>query len=148
MSSLESKTTRQVIDTALGTEDWDLKGLGITKVKTDFEKPMWVLSEDAQKEIGKKQNLIDSLKKMVEVQSQIKREAVDAAVNLEAKVEAVNKVLDKAEFQEIASLRAVLERLLRVMDEGLFVDYQMEKFGQIKYDKELLINKSNKTGDQ
>jgi hypothetical protein len=25
------------------------------------------------------------------------------------------------------------------MDEGLFVDYQMEKFGQIKYDKDLFI---------
>ncbi len=48
--------------------------------------------------------------------------------------------MNKRDFQEIASLRAVLERLLRVMDEGLFVDYQMEKFGQIKYDKELLIN--------
>lgn len=47
--------------------------------------------------------------------------------------------MDKAELQEIASLRAVLERILRVMDEGLFVDYQMEKFGQIKYDKDLFI---------
>lgn len=53
--------------------------------------------------------------------------------------------MDKAEFQELAALRAVLERLLRVMDEGLFVDYQMEKFGQIKYDKEVLLNKSNLT---
>jgi len=35
--------------------------------------------------------------------------------------------------KEIACLRAVLERILRVMDEGLFVDYQMEKFGLIKY---------------
>ncbi len=33
------------------------------------------------------------------------------------------------ELQEIKALRAVLERILRVMDEGLFVDYQMEKFG-------------------
>lgn len=40
-------------------------------------------------------------------------------------------------IQEIASLRAVLERILRVMDEGLFVDYQMEKFGHLKYNKEL-----------
>ena len=47
--------------------------------------------------------------------------------------------MDKREFQEIACLRAVLERILRAMDEGLFVDYQMEKFGQIKYDKELLM---------
>lgn len=48
--------------------------------------------------------------------------------------------MNKREFQEIASLRAVLERILRAMDEGLFVDYQMEKFGQIKYDKDLLID--------
>jgi hypothetical protein len=47
--------------------------------------------------------------------------------------------MNKEELQEIACLRAVLERILRVMDEGLFVDYQMEKFGQIKYDKEKLI---------
>ena len=39
------------------------------------------------------------------------------------------------ELQEIRCLRAVLERILRVMDEGLFVDYQMEKFGKIGYKK-------------
>lgn len=39
------------------------------------------------------------------------------------------------ELQEIKALRAVLERILRVMDEGLFVDYQMEKFAF--YDKTL-----------
>jgi len=33
--------------------------------------------------------------------------------------------------EELSCLRAVLERILRVMDEGLFVDYQMEKFGRI-----------------
>jgi len=48
------------------------------------------------------------------------------------------------ELQEIACLRAVLERILRVMDEGLFVDYQMEKFGQIKYDKEAFISACNR----
>ena len=48
-------------------------------------------------------------------------------------------MMSKEELQEIKCLRAILERILRVMDEGLFVDYQMEKFGQIKYDKELLI---------
>ena len=42
----------------------------------------------------------------------------------------------KEELQEIKCLRAVLERILRVMDEGLFVDYQMEKFGRIKYEPE------------
>ena len=36
--------------------------------------------------------------------------------------------------KEIACCRAVLERILRCMDEGLFVDYQMEKFGRINYD--------------
>lgn len=35
--------------------------------------------------------------------------------------------------KEIACTRAVLERILRVMDEGLFLDYQMEKFGRIGY---------------
>ena len=48
-------------------------------------------------------------------------------------------MMSKEELQEIKCLRAVLERILRVMDEGLFVDYQMEKFGQINYNKELLI---------
>ena len=33
-------------------------------------------------------------------------------------------------YEEMRCLRCVLERLLRVMDEGLFVDYQMEKFGK------------------
>ena len=47
------------------------------------------------------------------------------------------------ELQEIACLRAVLERILRCMDEGLFVDYQMEKFGQIKYDKDAFIKACN-----
>ena len=31
-------------------------------------------------------------------------------------------------LEEVRCLRCVLERILRVMDEGLFVDYQMEKF--------------------
>ena len=35
------------------------------------------------------------------------------------------------EREEVACLRAVLERILRVMDEGLFVDYQLEKGGRI-----------------
>ena len=33
-------------------------------------------------------------------------------------------------FEEMRCTRAVLERILRVMDEGLFVDYQMEKYGK------------------
>lgn len=32
--------------------------------------------------------------------------------------------------EELRCLRCVLERILRVMDEGLFVDYEMEKFGK------------------
>lgn len=44
----------------------------------------------------------------------------------------------KIEFEkEIMCIRALLERILRIMDEGLFVDYQMEKFdkNRINYDK-------------
>ena len=33
-------------------------------------------------------------------------------------------------YEEMRCIRCVLERILRVMDEGLFVDYQMEKFGK------------------
>ena len=32
------------------------------------------------------------------------------------------------QLEELRCLRCVLERILRVMDEGLFVDYEMEKF--------------------
>jgi len=32
-------------------------------------------------------------------------------------------------LEELRLLRSVNERLLRKLDEGLFVDYQMEKFG-------------------
>jgi hypothetical protein len=32
-------------------------------------------------------------------------------------------------LEELRCLRCVLERVLRVMDEGLFVDYELEKFG-------------------
>lgn len=31
-------------------------------------------------------------------------------------------------LEEARCLRCVLERILRVMDEGLFVDYELEKF--------------------
>lgn len=40
-------------------------------------------------------------------------------------------MFSQEELQEIKCLRATLERILRVMDEGLFVDYQMEKWGKI-----------------
>ena len=55
--------------------------------------------------------------------------------------------MDKEELQEIKCLRAVLERILRVMDEGLFVDYQMEKFGKIGYTppKEVVVPKGLET---
>lgn len=36
--------------------------------------------------------------------------------------------LEIKHFEELRCIRCVLERLLRVMDEGLFVDYQLEKF--------------------
>ena len=38
--------------------------------------------------------------------------------------------LDVKMYEEARCLRCVMERILRVMDEGLFVDYQMEKFGK------------------
>lgn len=38
-------------------------------------------------------------------------------------------------LEEVRCTRCVLERILRVMDEGLFVDYQMEKFGKKKSTK-------------
>ena len=46
------------------------------------------------------------------------------------------------EIEEIKCLRAVLERVLRVMDEGLFVDYQLEKWGKIikKMDDKKLVD--------
>ncbi len=41
-----------------------------------------------------------------------------------------NDSMEAKVYEEIRCLRCVLERVLRVMDEGLFVDYQMEKFGK------------------
>lgn len=37
--------------------------------------------------------------------------------------------MEVKQLEELRCLRCVLERILRVMDEGLFIDYQMEKFG-------------------
>ena len=34
--------------------------------------------------------------------------------------------------EELRCIRCAMERLIRIMDEGLFVDYQMEKFGEKK----------------
>ena len=39
-------------------------------------------------------------------------------------------MMEEKQLEEIRCVRCVLERILRVMDEGLFVDYQMEKFGK------------------
>ena len=41
-----------------------------------------------------------------------------------------NAPYDTKLLEEVRCTRCVLERILRVMDEGLFVDYQMEKFGK------------------
>ena len=56
----------------------------------------------------------------------------------------VNTYLDNASmetkmYEEVRCLRCVLERILRTMDESLFVDYQMEKYG-----KDSHINMENK----
>lgn len=37
---------------------------------------------------------------------------------------------DKKLLEEVRCLRCVMERVLRALDEGLFVDYQLEKFGK------------------
>ena len=39
-------------------------------------------------------------------------------------------MIEEKQLEETRCVRCVLERILRVMDEGLFVDYQMEKFGK------------------
>jgi len=46
-------------------------------------------------------------------------------------------VFTEEELEEIRCLRAVAERILRVMDEGLFVDYQLEKWGKIIKEKDI-----------
>ncbi len=43
-------------------------------------------------------------------------------------------------YEELRCTRSVLERILRVMDEGLFVDYQMEKYGK-DYNTKISKNK-------
>lgn len=40
--------------------------------------------------------------------------------------------LEYKTYEELRCIRCVVERLLRVMDEGLFVDYQLEKFSTVK----------------
>lgn len=41
-----------------------------------------------------------------------------------------NASMETKLYEEMRCTRSVLERILRVMDEGLFVDYQMEKYGK------------------
>ena len=38
--------------------------------------------------------------------------------------------VEEKTLEELRCIRCVMERMLRAMDEGLFVDYQMEKFGK------------------
>jgi len=42
-----------------------------------------------------------------------------------------NAPMETKIYEELRCTRSVLERILRVMDEGLFVDYQMEKYGKV-----------------
>jgi hypothetical protein len=55
----KAKTTRQVIDSSLGTENWDLNGSGITEVKLDFEKPAWVPLEEVKAQENKAEAAYD-----------------------------------------------------------------------------------------
>ena len=41
-----------------------------------------------------------------------------------------NALMENKIYEEMRCLRCVLERVLRCMDESLFVDYQMEKYGK------------------
>ena len=41
-----------------------------------------------------------------------------------------NASMETKQYEELRCLRCVLERILRTMDESLFVDYQMEKYGK------------------
>lgn len=41
-----------------------------------------------------------------------------------------NAPLDEKAVEELRLIRCLLERLLRVLNESNFVDYQMEKFGK------------------
>ena len=41
-----------------------------------------------------------------------------------------NASMETKMYEEVRCLRCVLERILRTMDESLFVDYQMEKYGK------------------
>ena len=57
--------------------------------------------------------------------------------------------LEVKTYEELRCLRCVLERILRVMDEGMFVDYQMEKFGRgsrLSSDEEERVHEMVKEG--
>lgn len=47
-----------------------------------------------------------------------------------------NAPIDEKALEELRLIRCLLERLLRVLNESNFVDYQMEKFGKrFKHDR-------------
>lgn len=52
-----------------------------------------------------------------------------------------NNVEPLTKEEEIACLRAVLERILNHLNSGLFKDYQLEKWGRIVKSKEKLTKK-------
>lgn len=86
MSEIKAKTTRQVIDEGLRTENWDLKGWYKTDVPaetTDFEKPMWVSLEEAQKTANELE------KWQVDWQN-----LNDEKMRLDSKIVEANKILD------------------------------------------------------
>ena len=41
-----------------------------------------------------------------------------------------NAPMETKVYEEMRCLRCVLERILRIMDASVFVDYQMEKYGK------------------
>ena len=41
-----------------------------------------------------------------------------------------NAPIDEKALEELRLIRSLLERLLRVLNESNFVDYQLEKFGE------------------
>jgi predicted peroxiredoxin len=93
-----------VIDATLGTENWDLKGLGITETKIDFEKPLWIpLDElDNIRELGVKAVLVNA----------DLRQKLDSANEILAEIEIVggSKILvNNHEFD------LLLERLHKVL---------------------------------
>lgn len=91
MSNIEAKakTTRQVIDGGLGTEDWDLEGFykhDKPETKVDFEKPLWVPLEEAQKTANELE------KWQVDWQN-----LNDEKMRIDSKIVEANKILEEIE---------------------------------------------------